>query len=220
MGFTRAHSTSPSAPTPGAAHGLRTRLPAVLLPAALAALTAGAVTLDVARLPAPAFADREVSGDASLPANRTNDLRTFRLELAFDATPSNNVQVAFGRDNLPADGFLAAEETDFIIGWDCGGWFLRPQGLADRHTFTPGTAGGRRTLTASVRVDAQGAPQSVTFRDGTAGFTFGGLALTPFPDWLRPDLWTRLRVTARGADIPAENVSVRFMRDGATVTLR
>ena len=192
----------------------------VLLLAALAAGSAGAVTLDVPRLPAPAFADREVSGDAALPAGRTADLRTFRIELTFDATPSNNVQVAFGRDNLPADGFLAAEETDFIVGWDCGEWVLRLQGLTDRHTFTPETPEGRRTLTASVRVDAQGAPQSVAFRDGTAEFTFGGLALTPFPDWLRPDLWTRLRVTVRGTDIPAENVSVKFMQDGAIVTLR
>ena len=76
----------------------------VLLLAALAAGSAGAVTLDVPRLPAPAFADREVSGDAALPAGRTADLRTFRIELTFDATPSNNVQVAFGRDALPADG--------------------------------------------------------------------------------------------------------------------
>ncbi len=186
----------------------------------LSALSAFAVTLDVARLPAPAFADREVSGDASLPAGRTNDLRTFRLEMTFESTPSNNVQVAFGRDNLPADGFLAAEETDFIVGWDCGEWFLRPEGLADRHAFTPGTPEGRRTLTASVRVDAQGAPRFVAFRDGAEAFTFPGLALSPFPDWLRPDLWTHLRVTVRGADIPAENVSVRFMRDGATVTLK
>jgi len=194
--------------------------PIALFAAALSALPALAVTLDVARLPGPSFVDGEVSGDAALPAGRTNDLRTFRLEMTFGATPSNNVQVAFGRDNLPADGFLAAEETDCVIGWDCGEWFLRPQGLADRHTFTPGTAGGRRTLTASVRVDAQGAPRSVAFRDGTSGFAFAGLQLTPFPDWLRPGLWTHLRVTVRGADIPAENVTVRFMRDGATVILK
>jgi len=191
-------------------------LPALLL----SGLTAGAVTLDVARLPAPSFADGEVSGDAALPSGRTNDLRTFRLEMTFDATPSNNVQVAFGRDNLPADGFLAAEETDCIIGWDCGEWFLRPQGLADRHTFTPGTAEGRRTLTMEIPVSFLGQPKSVAFKDGGIAFTFDGLQTAPFPDWLRPDLWTHLRVTVRGADIPAENVSVRFMRDGATVILK
>ena len=38
--------------------------------AGLAALTAGAVTFDVPRLPAPAFADGESSGDAALPAGR------------------------------------------------------------------------------------------------------------------------------------------------------
>jgi len=184
------------------------------------ALCATAVTLDVSRLQAPAFADKEASGDAALPAGRTNDLRTFRLEMTFDATPSNNVQVAFGRDNLPADGFLAAEETDCVIGWDCGEWFLRPQGLADRHTFTPGTAEGRRTLTASIRMTTQGVFQTPAFRDGGAAFAFAGLQITPFPDWLRPDLWTHLRVTVRGSDIPAENVSVRFMRDGATVILK
>ncbi len=82
--------------------------------AGLAALTASAVTLDVPQLPAPAYLNWEVAADTALPANRTNGLRVFRLELTFDATPSNNVQVAFGRDTLPEDGFLKLEETDCI----------------------------------------------------------------------------------------------------------
>ena len=181
-----------------------------------------AVTLDVAQLPAPIFADREVSADAALPEGRASGgyFRVFRLELSFESTPSNNVQVAFGRDNLPADGFLAAEETDFIIGWDCGEWFLRPRGLNRRHTFTPQSPSGRRTLTASIRVDAQNAPQSVIFRDGGSAFTFGGLALSPFPDWLNPGLWDHLRVTVRGAGTPDENVKAVFAADGARVTVR
>ncbi|MEI7903570.1 MAG: hypothetical protein WCK89_25315, partial [bacterium] len=88
----------------------------------LSALTAPAITLDVARLPAPSHADGEVSDSAVLPANRLDGLNVFRLEMTFDSTLSNNVQVAFGRDNLPADGILAGEETDWIVGWDCGEW--------------------------------------------------------------------------------------------------
>jgi hypothetical protein len=191
-------------------------LPALLL----SGLTAGAVTLDVARLPAPSFADGEVSGDAALPSGRTNDLRTFRLEMTFDATPSNNVQVAFGRDNLPADGFLAAEETDCIIGWDCGEWFLRPQGLADRHTFTPGTAEGRRTLTMEIPVSLMGVPKPAAFRDGAEAFTFPGLALSPVPEWLAPGLWTHLQVTARGHTGTNETVRARFLPDGARIILK
>ncbi len=187
----------------------------------IAALSTAAVTLDVARLPEPSFADREVSEDAALPANRLDLMRTFRLEMTFDSTPSNNVQVAFGRDNLPADGFLAAEETDCIVGWDCGEWFLRPQGLRDTHVFTPTNTAGTRTLTMEIPVSPQGAPKSVTFKDGAGVFVFPELALSPFPDWLKPDLWTCLRVTVRGYG-SATNASVRarFLQDGARILIR
>ena len=70
---------------------------------------AGAATVDVPKLPGPVFSDKEVSGDASLPSNRTDRPLVFRLEMTFDSTPSNNIQVAFGRDDMPADGRLAAE---------------------------------------------------------------------------------------------------------------
>ena len=187
----------------------------------LSVLSAAAVTLDVARLQEPVFADREASGDAALPGNRFDSLRVFRLELTFASTPSNNVQVAFGRDNRPADGKLAAEETDFIVGWDCGEWFLRPQGLRERFTYSPAAVtGGTRMLTASIRVSGQGVPQSVTFKDGAAAFAFEGLALTPFPDWLKPDLWDSLRVTVRGSNPTNDTVKAVFAPDGARVIIR
>ena len=187
----------------------------------LSALSAAAVTLDVERLPAPSFADREASGDTALPpTNRMDNLRIFKLELTFASTPSNNVQVALGRDNRPADGVLAAEETDFIIGWDCGEWFLRPRGLRERYAFSPAASGGTRTLTAFIRVTSQGVFQTPAFKDGGTAFTFAGLQLTPFPDWLKPDLWTHLRVTVRGTDVPEENVKAVFAPDGARIFIK
>jgi len=188
----------------------------------LSALSAAAVTLEVARLPAPSQADREVSGDAVLPdaTNRMDNLRTFRLEMTFETTPSNNVQVAFGRDNRPADGALAAEETDFIIGWDCGEWFIRPQGLRERYALPAAATNGTHTLTASIRVTSQGVCQPPVFEDGSSAFAFPGLALTPFPGWLKPDLWTHLRVTVRGAAAANENVSAKFLPDGARIIIR
>ncbi len=190
--------------------------------AALAASLAAAVTLDVPRLPAPAFADREVSGDAALPKTAAGSLRRFRLELAFDATPSNNVQAAFGRDCEPTDGKLAAEETAFIIGWDCGEWFVRPAGLRDRHTFAPadGQAACRRTLTAAIRVGTGGITKSAAFADDAGAFAFGDLALEPAPAWLDPGGWDLLRVTVRGADVAEEDVSVRFLPDGTSIIIR
>ena len=187
----------------------------------LAAMSAAAVTLDVPRLPGPSFADREASGDAALPEGRTNGtFRVFRLEMTFDATPSNSVQAAFGRDSLPADGCLAAEETDWIVGWDCGEWFIRPRGLTLRYAFPAAVTNGAHTLTASIRVNALGAPLSADFADGTETFAYPGLTLAPVPDWLTPGLWTCLRVTVRGSDAADEDVKVRFFPDGARVIIR
>ena len=186
----------------------------------LSALSAAAVTLDVQRLPGPSFADREVSEDTALPANRNDFLRTFRLEMTFGSTPSNNVQVAFGRDDSPADGELEADETDLIIGYDCGEWFLRPRGLKERYAFTAGTNETAQTLTAAIRVNSQGAPLSAAFGDTRGGFAFPGLALSPMPEWLRPDRWTHLRVTVRGASAANETVRARFLPDGAVITVR
>jgi hypothetical protein len=186
------------------------------------ATTAPALTFDVPRLPSPTFADREVSGDAGIPANARDNLRRFRLELVFDATPSNNVQVAFGRDTEPLDGALAAEETAFIVGWDSGEWFLRPAGLKERFVHAPanGQTPQRRALHATIRVNTQGLPTAVEFSDDTGAFAFDGLSLDPPPPWLAPENWNLLRVTVRGAAIADEDVKVRFLPDGATIILR
>ena len=48
-----------------------------LLVMSLSAVSAFSVTLDVPRLPGPSFADGEVSGDAALPAGRTEKLRVW-----------------------------------------------------------------------------------------------------------------------------------------------
>ena len=184
----------------------------------LSVLSAAAVTIDVARLPAPSFPDGEVSSDVILPANRLDSLRTFRLEMTFDSTPSNNVEVAFGRDNLPADGFLAAEETDLAAGWDCSGWFV--QGPKDRYEFSPAVTGGTRTLTMEIPVSSLDAPKSVTFKDGASVFAFSGLVLDPVPVWFKPDLWTCLRVTVRGYTGTNETVRARFLPDGARILVR
>ena len=46
------------------------------------------------------------------------------FDLVCRATPSNNVEVAFGTD-ANGNGVLEPEETDRVVGWDCGSWFTR-----------------------------------------------------------------------------------------------
>jgi hypothetical protein len=103
----------------------------------LTVVSVSAATLEVPRLPPPIFADREVFHDIAIPPRAKGNIRRFRLELAFNATASNNVQIAFGRDAEPMDGTLDAGETAFIVGWHSGEWFLRPAGLRKRFVYAP-----------------------------------------------------------------------------------
>ena len=52
--------------------------------------------------------------------------RHIKLWLSTVATPSNNVQIAFGRD-ANADGTLAPHEIQIVAGFDCGTWFYRDE---------------------------------------------------------------------------------------------
>ena len=67
--------------------------------------------------PSPSeFADRESSTTMPIP---TDEGRHINLTIAFEPTPSNAVQVAFGRD-LNGSETLEPEETELIVGCDCG----------------------------------------------------------------------------------------------------
>ena len=184
-----------------------------------AALAAGAATLEVPRLPEPATADREVSATHALPA-APGGPRVFRLELVFEATPSNHVQVCLGRDTAPADGVLDAGETDLAIGWDRGGWFLSPRGLRTRHAVPAASSNGTQRLTALIRVTASGVCLAPAFADRDGAVAFAGLPQPPLPEWLRPGTWDTLRVTARGADAPQERIKTVFAPDGARITIK
>ena len=193
-----------------------------LLVLSLSVLPSFAASFSVPGLPAPVFADREVSLDVALPAGLAagGDFRVFHLEMEFSATPSNSVQVALGCDSLPCDGRLGVEESGLIVGWDCGEWFLRPSGLKARYVCAAWNPSGRLTLVLSVRLDAQGVPKSASFSNGASDLAFGGLVLSPVPGWLNPGAWTRLRVTARGAVAPGENIRAIFAPDGARIIIK
>ena len=89
------------------------------LPAVAGFFIASAALAAEQFLPTPppsAYVDAESSVNVPLP---TAEGRHLNLTLAFDPSPSNAVQVAFGRD-FNEDNDLAPEETDLIVSCDCG----------------------------------------------------------------------------------------------------
>lgn len=177
-----------------------------------------AATTVVTNLP-PVHADREVSQDAAVTGCGART-RLVDVELAFTATPSNNVQIAFGPD-LDGDGRLSFGEARMTVGWDCGRWFIAPGDQARHFTYAPegaSTGSLHRTLRMSMRLNEAGIPLSLPFTDGGAPFTFDGLA--DVPDWVRPREWGALRLTARGRDPRDENALVKMRLDGNVIILR
>ena len=67
-------------------------------------------------LPPVEKADAEVVTNVPLPAlSRRAGL--FAFSLGCRATPTNNVEIAFGAD-VDEDGVLAPRETRLVVGWD------------------------------------------------------------------------------------------------------
>ena len=77
--------------------------------------------------PQSEFADAESSAVVALPVNEG---RHIRLTVAFDPSPTNAVMVAFG-DDANGDEDLGPEETQLVVGCDCGEWFGGGEGVFD-----------------------------------------------------------------------------------------
>ncbi|MCK9506417.1 MAG: hypothetical protein M0Q95_19830 [Porticoccaceae bacterium] len=180
-------------------------------------------TLNVKRLGEPVYADGEVSQDKAIPPQAADKLLDFTVTITATTSATNNVQIAFGRDDSPMDGELAAEETDLIIGWDRGAWFIRPRGLRERYEYIPSDGGEtlkERTLKLRIGIAQHDTPVELTLEDEAGVFSFSGLNLDPLPDWINPIGWDLLRVTVRGRDPRDEDIVVRFGADGMVIILR
>lgn len=94
----------------------------------------------ISELPPSDFVDTEVT--TNFPAAFGTNDNHFLFSLVFDSAPSNNVQAAFGCD-ADSDGILSAEETDLIVGWDCGRWRIRYKGQVESNSpkLARGTCG-------------------------------------------------------------------------------
>ena len=138
----------------------------------------------------------------------------FKFSLTCRTTATNNVQFAFGR-GADDDGALALEESDFVVGWDCGKWFVQGGYDAERIETAVGTGDGQ-TLAWTVRLSPVTAtPVSVTATvDGTP--VFGGVDAGMF---YRKN-WNMFRLTGRGLADSAESTVVQILPDSLTILMR
>jgi hypothetical protein len=164
-------------------------------------------------LPPVAYIDAETTTNVQFTAWQEH-VGTFKLSLTCRTTATNNVQFAFGRD-ADDDGALALEESDFVVGWDCGKWFVQGGYDAERIETAVGTGDGQ-TLAWTVRLSPDTAtPVSVTAAvDGTP--VFGGVDAGMF---YRKN-WNMFRLTGRGLADSAESPVVQILPDSLTILMR
>ena len=146
-------------------------------------------------LPLAQYVDTETTTNVPFMMG-ANGRHTFRFALSFAGTPSNNVEVALGTDS-DSNGILSAGETELVVGWDCGRWFLWDFATGTRHWS--GMAGvGNHRLDWTAALDVTNAASRITaVFDGTRPFVDLTAAL---PSWLHNPAWNILRLTGRGMD--------------------
>ena len=168
-----------------------------------------------AALPPVAHADTETVTNVPFTASLDAAGR-FRLSLACLATPTNNVEAAFGVDRN-GDGVLALEETDCVVGWDCGEWVTlgaRPQ---DAVRSPAQTTNVTKRLQWNL-YEGNGVPRNLAVTEnGSPVPLFDGIRP---PDWLLDPGWDTVRLTVRGTDAPNERFRAQMIAPGTRISIR
>lgn len=168
-------------------------------------------------LPAPAFADTEVEVCRPLELTRPS-VRGVDVSLSFAGTPSNCVEIAFGRD-ADGDGCLSFEETGVRVGWDCGRCFVECVRTGERleEPASDVVDGTVRTLRWTCVIRRR-ALKGVSVTDGETP-AFPSLTTVP-PGWAYDPDWDTVRLSARGAVSPNARFDVEVMATGYAVIFR
>ena len=177
--------------------------------------------VEVGGLPAWEFADTEVSTNVPFAFPQVN-VKHFFLSMELAGTPSNNVQVAFGRD-ANTNGVLEVEEAGFAIGWDCGEWRVRGclgslEGLGGLEWCAKETTTNRvKVLDVDLQVANAKGGRIVSAENGVA-LEWG--EDRQLPRAMYDNGWDTLRLTVRGVDPADESLRAAVRVEGMAVIVR
>lgn len=170
---------------------------ALLVVCATIGIVAHATDCPLPTPPPSSYPDTESSVNVAV-TNWPGLGRRVKLTLSANFTPSNCVQIAFGRDTN-ADGDLAPEETMLCIGVDCGEPFIREEVGQWR-------SGVLAASTEEPTLDSTPTPSTYTF-----AFKQSSAASRRC---------THAKVTTRGRGNSAAEIAAEVTRPGVALILR
>ena len=144
------------------------------------------------------------------------DARTFDVHFQFEGTPTNNLEVAFGRDSN-TNGVLDVQEIDTVYGWRGGRYFIENVRAWERIETVAATNALCGVIDIHLENDAELVPRRFT---ATCG---GEAAFTQFatpPPWLFRSDWTLMKVTRRGVGVPSEWIRCDIGYNCFTIRIR
>lgn len=167
-------------------------------------------------LPPVSFADTETTTNVVLNAG-PDGVERISLELECLTTPTNNVQAAFGVD-ANRDGELQLGETSFVVGWDCGAWFVQRGCDGERVESPSAMTNSAGRLVFTMKAAAAGVRRRVeATADDSPVF---GVFAAEAPPWLRLHGLDMVRLTGRGLEAQGESFAVRTLRDAIIIRFR
>ena len=144
--------------------------------------------------PPSEFVDTESSVNVPIP---TDEGRHLNLTIAFDSTPSNAILVAFGRD-LNGSETLEPEETELIVGCDCGEIQVKVEGEGEQR---------------NVQVSFEEQESDLHCSSSPLSFTLKQSRIVS-------DRWTLAKVTTHNLVGTNLTVTADFYTKGTTLILR
>lgn len=195
---------------------MKLRTHVIILASSLTTAIALAWQTPVGPAPTPAFADMERSTNVQIQAESLQRCRVFECTLSLLATPSNALEVAFGKSRNGDEALLPGDET-FAIGWEGGAWFV--SSATSRTCSVQQEGAARRSLSFTLHVSEEGVPRTLSFSADGMENAFQSLIDTP-PTWMFSREWDTVRLTVRGVGEADEAATVRFGPNPVYIILR
>ena len=173
--------------------------------------------IELGKLPAPEYLDTEVTAHYPLVQSENADCLDFSL--VFNGTASNNVEVAFGKDS-DGDGKLSMDETDMVVGWDCGSFFA--ENIRTCEAFVERNVGSdciEQSLFCHFQVNADRQTLKTFTATNGHGVAFADISEAK-PNWLYRRNWNLMRLTARGVDVQNESFGITVRRRRLEIFLK
>ncbi len=167
-------------------------------------------------LPPVAHADTEVVTNVVITSWQRGAAK-FAFSLSCLATPSNNVEAAFGKD-ANANGVLEPEETDLVVGWNRGAWFVQNGIDGERFAAASSSTEDVKTLAWTYRLTAASTPSRLAVTADDVG-VFAALT-EESPVWLHRRDWDLMRLTGRGLYNSGETFTVGTPLDPTAILFR